>query len=477
MSECPDEDAWLGFLDAPSAISPRDGALEAHLVCCGVCRDLVGILAKDLPSVQREPSASQSTSAREDSKAQAPDSRIGTLVADKWLVEAFLGAGGMGRVYRARHRNGHPVAIKFLHPELTARADVVRRFRREGYSANRVAHPAVVRVLDDGEDGGPFLVMELLDGRSCSSVVREDGPRATGEALRIVEVVGQALAVAHREGIVHRDVKPDNVFLLADGSVRLLDFGLAAVRDPVAEGSITADGTTMGTVGYMPPEQARGENSAVGPASDVWSLAATCVSLVAGRPIHQGRTPAEQLAFAVTKKVPPVRSFRLGFSRAVEAVLDRALSFDPSARPVDAGAFVSELSKARARRGSVPSKRIVTFGAFTVVGAVAMIGTEIFGREESAPMSVAPVRSVDGEIVEKNASVVAAPPPVASLESPSKTDRETPSPTASSKASSSSSEPRARIRPAVRRAPVDASIDAPPAAAPVVARDPLAPRF
>lgn len=324
---------------------------------------------------------------RETSDAPVHDRKIGSFIAGKWRVEALLGEGGMGRVYRARHRHGHLVAIKFLHPHLVGHADVIGRFRREAYLGNQVEDDGVVRVLDDGEDEGqPFLVMELLDGVSGRAIARD---RSRDETLDLIERASRILGAAHRAGIVHRDVKPDNIFLTRAGQVRMLDFGLAAHRGHALREEITLEGVTLGTLGYMAPEQARGDNARVGPASDVWSLAATCITLLGGKRVHEGRSPAETLALAVTRPAPPVQSLCPGLPAPVQRVLDRALSFEAADRWEDGSAFANALEQAR-RESPSRTRRHRFIAAALLLSALAS-GAAYWPRSPSPTITSTPI--------------------------------------------------------------------------------------
>src|SRR6185295_844788 len=191
---------------------------------------------------------------------QDPSARIGQVLRDKYTLEGLLGSGGIGTVYAARHRQGRRVAIKMLHPEMSARPDVCERFRKEMYAANKVIHEGAVQIFDDdvAEDGSVYLVMELLEGESLTARANRK-PIETNELLGWVDEILDALAAYHAEGIVHRDIKPDNIFLTNDGRVKLLDFGIARVNDLVPSTFKTQLGTALGTAPYMAPEQALGK--------------------------------------------------------------------------------------------------------------------------------------------------------------------------------------------------------------------------
>ncbi|HEX4477595.1 MAG TPA: serine/threonine-protein kinase, partial [Polyangiaceae bacterium] len=168
---------------------------------------------------------------------------VGQVLLEKWRLEVLLGVGGMAAVYAATHRNGSRVAIKILHAELSISPDVRARFLREGYAANSVGHDGVVRVSDDdvAEDGAAFLVMELLDGETLEERRQRHGGRLSeDEVLSVADQVLDVLVAAHAKGIVHRDLKPENIFLTRDGRVKVLDFGIARLR----ELSSTASKTT-----------------------------------------------------------------------------------------------------------------------------------------------------------------------------------------------------------------------------------------
>ena len=157
--------------------------------------------------------------------------RIGTTVG-KYRIERILGVGGMACVYLAVHRNGHKVAIKMLHAEVSVDADLRARFVREGYAANAIDHRGVVRVLDDDEteDGSGFLVMELLDGETLAARTKRAGRLPVREALALGHQLLDVVAAAHAKGVVHRDIKPENLFVTPDGVLKVLDFGIARMR-------------------------------------------------------------------------------------------------------------------------------------------------------------------------------------------------------------------------------------------------------
>jgi serine/threonine-protein kinase len=265
-----------------------------------------------------------------------PEARVGTTLGNKWRVDALLDVGGMGAVYVATHRNGRRAAIKMLHARFARDPEVRRRFQREGYVANKIEHPGAVAILDDdiAEDGCPYLVMELLEGESLSAWLhRTPGGRIpVAEALAIGGQVLEVLAVAHEAYVVHRDIKPANVFITKAGYAKLLDFGLARVRDGSASLIPTAQGIVMGTAGYMSPEQAKGKTDELDHRTDLFSLGAVLFRAITGRRIHEKATNFDTTIAAMTEPAPPLASLVPGARPLLVQAVDRALAFDKEAR-------------------------------------------------------------------------------------------------------------------------------------------------
>jgi serine/threonine-protein kinase len=269
--------------------------------------------------------------------------RVGAVVNDKWRLDELLGAGGMACVYAATHRNGRRVAIKVLHPQMCAIPSVVTRFLREGYLANRVGHPGAVVVLDDDrtDDGAVFLVMELLEGHSLERYAKAGRPllpRAT--VLRLMAETLDVLAAAHAKGIVHRDIKPANLFLGTDGHVKVLDFGIARLRETTGDSqTLTQSGSALGTPSFMPPEQARGRWEQVDARTDVWAVGATTYALLRGdRPRH-AETTQEEMLLAMTQPLAPLASVVPDIAPEIAAVVDRAVAHERDQRWADAAAM------------------------------------------------------------------------------------------------------------------------------------------
>ena len=230
---------------------------------------------------------------------------VGTVLRGKYRLDRVLGVGGMAAVYKATHRNQAEFAVKMLHPQMSLSADVRSRFLREGYAANSVKHPGAVLVVDDdvAEDGAAFLVMELLGGISCEALWERSEGRLDHEAASAILIqLLDVLASAHANGVVHRDIKPANLFLTRPGAVKVLDFGIARAREALASGDHgTQTGLTLGTPGFMSPEQARGRVREIDGRTDLWAAGATFFSLVSGQLVHEAETAHELMIKAATQ--------------------------------------------------------------------------------------------------------------------------------------------------------------------------------
>jgi serine/threonine-protein kinase len=252
---------------------------------------------------------------------------------DKYDVERVIGRGGMGTVFEARHtRLGQRVAIKVLGEDLRAYPELVRRFEREARAASALSSPHAVRVfdIDTTEDGTPFFVMELLSGRDLSDIVASDGPQRVGVAVRWVIEACDAIAEAHRLGIVHRDIKPSNLLLCETGSIKVLDFGIAKSEAP-NERAITLGVQPLGTPQYMSPEQVRCAKD-VDARTDIWSLGVTLYELVTGRPPFNHDLSAACIASIAADPVPDPRDFKADLPEDFVKVIMRALEKDPKKR-------------------------------------------------------------------------------------------------------------------------------------------------
>jgi serine/threonine protein kinase len=257
--------------------------------------------------------------------------RIGEVLCGKYRIDSVLGVGGMAVVFGATHRNQKRVAIKVLHSELSINTQLRTRFLREGYAANTVDHPGAVAVLDDdtGEDGSAFLVIERLEGEEVDRLWEKHGRRLPPEI--VLAIAGQlldVLAAAHAKSIIHRDIKPSNLYVTTDGTLKVLDFGIARVRDAASTGpSATSTGMMLGTPAYMAPEQAIGKSDEIDGTTDVWSVGATLFSLLSGKFVHEGESVTQIVIQVATQPARSVASVAPGLDRRIVEIVDRALAF------------------------------------------------------------------------------------------------------------------------------------------------------
>ncbi len=260
----------------------------------------------------------------------------GTVIKGRWRIDGVLGVGGMASVYAATHRNGNRVAVKVLHREMSLDSGIRKRFLREGYASNAIAHPGVVRVHDDDvtDDGAVFFTMDLLEGESLEGRAKRIGYKFQAtEILSTMHAVLDILSAAHEKGIVHRDIKPANIFLASDGCVKLLDFGVAQIRNaPELASLATHAGAMLGTPAFMAPEQALGKTALVDARTDIWAVGATMYYLLTSQAVHQASTLNEQLVFAATKPAKSLSEVAPTVPKPVAELVARALAFEREAR-------------------------------------------------------------------------------------------------------------------------------------------------
>lgn len=269
--------------------------------------------------------------------------RIGSTLRGKWVLEELIGVGGMASVYAARHKIGRRDAIKILHQKVAESEQLRARFEQEAHAVNAFRHPGVVEIrdVDTAEDGAPFLVMELLEGESLAQRVKREHSLDSRVMLDIAGQVLDVLAAAHARGIVHRDIKPDNIFLSKDGKVKVLDFGIARVRSADKRALTTKAGVTLGTMAYMAPEQARGEE--IDGRADVYAVGATMFRCLAGRIVHDADSQSSLVMRVIAHGAPRLRTIVRDIDPNIAAVVDRALAFDRGDRYPDAGTMLSDL--------------------------------------------------------------------------------------------------------------------------------------
>jgi serine/threonine protein kinase len=340
------------------------------------------------------------------------EERLGTVLGGRYSLDSILGTGGTSIVYAATHTfTKRAVALKILKPEHANNRELVARFLREARIASTLVHPHVVAILDMGtEDGDTYLAMELLGGEALSQLAAREAPMGVDRTLTLLRPLMEAVALAHSRGVVHRDLKPDNILVgdRGDGTTRaiLLDFGMAKTAE-VAWGHMTQSGILVGTPFYMSPEQAEGADD-IDAATDVWAMGVTLYRCLSGElPFYATAPSALLLAIARGDHVPlgtrrpelpaPIaawvegalaldRTQRYRDMSEMLAALDRALAGEILPAPVDEAAPALEVaSTPPARSGS----RWIAVG---VAGMVALaLAALAWGRPQTQPVSPAPV--------------------------------------------------------------------------------------
>ena len=276
---------------------------------------------------------------------------VGEVIADKYRIERLLGAGGMAEVYAAINiRTDRRVALKWILPALAASTEVLARFRREALAAGRINHPNVVTIFDVVEHhGSACIVMELLGGETLHERMSRVGQMSFVEAVAIILPAMRGVGAAHAHGVIHRDLKPDNIFLCldADGSIRdckVLDFGVSklTVADAATTGDITLSGNVVGTPEYMAPEQVRSGKGA-DHRIDIYSLGVVFYEMLAGRPPFVGEHFSGLMLDIMQRDPPPLAGFRADVPRRLASVIHRALERDLEKRYLDMQGFIVAL--------------------------------------------------------------------------------------------------------------------------------------
>ena len=278
------------------------------------------------------------------------DPLIGLLVDERYRVTRRLARGGMATVYIAQdERLDRPVALKVMHPHLADSEDFVARFRREARSAARIVHPGVVSVFDQGVvTGQGFLVMELIDGTNLRQLLRAQGAFTIPQALRYTTDILEALRAAHRVGVIHRDVKPENILVPTDGPAKVTDFGLARAASEV---SMSSTGNMLGTVAYIAPEIAT--TAQADARSDIYSVGIMLYEMLTGSVPWAGESPLQIASHHVSDDVPSPSEAQPWIPREIDDLVAALTARDPASRPADASDAIDLVTRAAA---AIPSE-------------------------------------------------------------------------------------------------------------------------
>ncbi len=317
------------------------------------------------------------------------DPLVGTVLSDTYEILRVIGEGGMGRVYEASHRRlrSRRFAIKVLHHDLSRQPEVVSRFQREAEAASALTHPNVVQVFDVNRtpDGRPYIAGELLEGEELGHHLDRLGRLGLSEAIFIVRQICSALAAAHARGVIHRDVKPENVFLVGSAEaprIKVLDFGISKLGD--SQASLTRTGVVMGTPAYMPPEQARGSH--VDHRADIYAVGAILYRALTGSKPFADLDPVATLTAVVAEEPRRPSTLERSIAPGLELVIQKAMAKDPTERY----GSLAELDAALAEfdpRGSQPVVLARTPGANGADGGAATATAQTLFDDGSLPSS------------------------------------------------------------------------------------------
>ena len=264
------------------------------------------------------------------------------ILDQRYELEELIGGGGMADVYKARDcLLNRPVAVKILHEEFKQDKEFVDKFQREAQAAARLSHPNIVNIYDVGvADGDHYIVMEYVPGRTLKDCIRQEGHLSVSESLRVAREIAEALAHAHANNLVHCDIKPHNILMMADGHAKVADFGIARA---VTESTMTYSGNVIGSVHYFSPEQAKG--TMITPKSDVYSLGVVLYEMLTGKLPFTGDNPVSIAVKHLQEEPVPVRQIDPAIPPVVEAIVSKAMSKDPAMRPTSAE-LVQDISQA-----------------------------------------------------------------------------------------------------------------------------------
>ena len=264
------------------------------------------------------------------------------ILDQRYELEELIGGGGMADVYKARDcLLNRPVAVKILHEKFKQDKEFVDKFQREAQAAARLSHPNIVNIYDVGvADGDHYIVMEYVPGRTLKDRIRQEGHLSVSESLRVAREIAEALAHAHANNLVHCDIKPHNILMMADGHAKVADFGIARA---VTESTMTYSGNVIGSVHYFSPEQAKG--TMITPKSDVYSLGVVLYEMLTGKLPFTGDNPVSIAVKHLQEEPVPVRQIDPAIPPVVEAIVSKAMSKDPAMRPTSAE-LVQDISQA-----------------------------------------------------------------------------------------------------------------------------------
>jgi eukaryotic-like serine/threonine-protein kinase len=377
---------------------PNCGApTEPQASFCGICGERLLPAAGAAPAPQGgRPSRSRSRSIAPDiHRAETrPDIRSPTLLGrtlnGRYVIEAKIGEGGFGAVWRGRQiATGRPVALKLLHPHNTLDTTAVARFRREAEACSKLRNPHTVITydFDETEDGVLYLAMELLQGRPLQDIQNQEGPLDPARVLKILTQVAEALGEAHALGIVHRDMKPENIMVEDQGekdAVKVLDFGIAKIAEPTGRPALalTAVGQTLGTLEFMSPEQLRGQP--LDGRSDIYALGILAYEMLTGRlPFDEARGPSDVIQFHMQVEPPPPSSLRpdLPIPREVDAVVLKMVAKLRDDRHADAADLrdhidrtLLAMARATRRKATLKTVAVVAGGLAALLATLLLLG-------------------------------------------------------------------------------------------------------
>ena len=425
---CLDEDTITDLLagrvrlDAPG--------IEEHLQSCAACARLIGLAAAELDANGTDSGPVPATTLRVPPFIGLPIPGVippGTKLNATYEVLRLVGRGGMGEVYEVRHtRLAGRYAVKVLRADVSSDEELLSRFRREAEITSALRHPNIVQVMDFDRtlDGHFFLAMELLPGCDLAALLRKEGRLSVERALSMLEQITSALWAAHRQGIVHRDLKPANVFVLRDEGdgrehIKLMDFGLSKWNRGTLDVSLvfSHDHALIGTPMYMAPEQARGQNREVTPATDQFALAAILFEMLTGRLPFPAANLA-QVLYAITFEPPAeLNTLCPELPTGLGAVINRALAKSQRDRFASVQDFLRAIERAAANptwnpaaaprrwRWRLPMAAVLV-GAGTIAAALPLIKTQ----EAPAPVTLSRPSTSEGKKVEPAATLATSQP-------------------------------------------------------------------